>query len=445
MGQERDTRMVYIKDLLFVALYQWRNILLVSLVFAVVLAGVAGAMEWKSFSAAQGKTIDQATLDAYAEEKEILQNNVSYIQDTVDNQKAYLEESVLMDLDPYNVYKALVVFSVETDYQIQPEMTYQNPDNILTILNSYGVFLTSNQVIDSIAEEMGMKSKYVDEIVTVTNGGTGLRNLIISVTHSNAEDAAKITDLMVSFIDDAAKSISQTVGDHRIEMISCNVCEQIDLSVETARNNAIIRLNTLTQNLTDAQNALDALTLPETEAKFSAIKVIIFAVAGIVLGAMLVIGVACLKHIAGGKVYSVRTLKNRFDIKVLCCVPSSKKRTPMDCWLRKLENRSMDKEQFVLAAATIKNYCQNAQNLMIVADEEMPIQPLLDALKNCGTEISACGSLLHSVKALEALPKADAILMVAQCDKTRYDYMEHELGLIADQGKQLLGCVLIDG
>lgn len=77
MGQERDTRMVYIKDLLFVALYQWRKILLVSLVFAVVLAGVAGAMEWKSFSAAQGKTIDQATLDAYAEEKEILQNNVS--------------------------------------------------------------------------------------------------------------------------------------------------------------------------------------------------------------------------------------------------------------------------------------------------------------------------------------------------------------------------------
>ena len=59
--------------------------------------------------------------------------------------------------------------------------------------------------------------------------------------------------------------------------------------------------------------------------------------------------------------------------------------------------------------------------------------------------ITAAGSLLESPEALKALAECEAVVLVARCGSTRYNDILQQAEKIEDHGKQLIGCVLMDG
>ena len=173
---------------------------------------------------------------------------------------------------------------------------------------------------------------------------------------------------------------------------------------------------------------------------------IIFAVLGAIAGAAVVVGIAWVRHLAGSKVYSARTFKNRTELTVFTCIPSDKKRRGIDRFLRRKEGRQLEKAQASIAAATVSTYCGNNNRLMLAGNcDTQAWTSLVKELETAGLQVYCAGSLLENAEAIRQLPNYENILLVEQCDVSSYTNITKTICVTRELGRQLIGCVLIDG
>lgn len=105
MEKERNDQVIFVKDLLFAALYQWRWIIAAALVFAIILGGAVGFSQFKNASNTASAEAVQAAMDSYENEKLLLEKKVEDAQKMVESQEEYNLESAVMALDPYGPYQ----------------------------------------------------------------------------------------------------------------------------------------------------------------------------------------------------------------------------------------------------------------------------------------------------------------------------------------------------
>lgn len=446
MEHEKNEQVIFIKDLLFAALYQWRRILIVAVIFALVIGGLVGVSQWRSATTSPSEDVIQEEMAKYETQKLLLEKAVTDAEKLVESQEQYSTNSVVMSLDPYNIYKATIELTVQTDYQILPEMSYQNPDYTAAYLHAYAVYLGSDQVVQAAAQAVETENKYLRELITITDGGSTTKSLSISIIYPTAEGAQTLRDTFLSYLDQAKKHISETIGEHKINVISSSVDQFIDLTITEKQIAAQDRLEVLRLNLKDAQQQLNTLQTPAFGTSASIRKAVIFAILGGILGAGLIACAAWFTHIAGGKVYSARTLVNKTGIKVLGCVPARDCKNPVDRWLKKLEGRCLSADQLSVTAAAVRNYCKDAKSLLIVGDSDPADQELIaKALQESGIQVRIGGSLLRNAPAHEALWECDAVVLAEKCGTSRYNNVLQTMACICDQDKPLIGCILLEG
>lgn len=431
MEKNKNEQVIFVKDLVFSAFYKWRWIVAMALVFALVLGGIAGIIQWKNTSNATSENAEASNAET---KKQQLDKAVEDAQMMVASQEEYNLNSIIMNLNPYSVYKATLQLTVLTNDDIMHEAA----DTTSAVLQAYSAHLNSDKVIDTLAQQMKMESKYLAELITTANSGSTTKSLTVNVVYPDKAGAEAILNGLKAELEKAAVEITEKMGEHSYSYAT-SVDERVDLTIIDKQNEAIKRQDTLLAALATAQQQRDALDgFP--------LSVVLFAVLGAFLGAALVAGYACFKHIISNKVYSARVLRNRTGLRVLDCVPANGKKNAIDQWLRKLEGRSLDENCLNVAAANVRNYCLNANNVLITGDcSQADMAPVADALKNLGVNVAVGGSLLRDPSALEKLPSCDCVLLIEKCGCSEYANILLSAERIADQNKPLLGCVLIEG
>lgn len=440
---ETDDRVIYIKDLFFVVLYQWRKILIVAIALAVLLGAVFGLRAYQPSAEITEDPDAPTVLENYEEEKQKLDLQLNSITSQIENQKEYIEISPIMDLDPYNIHRATVNYTVFTDYQIMPDMVYQNIDTTATILNAYSNIPYNLDVLDAMSEKIDVPSKYVSELITVQNGGVATHTISFNIVY---HDEAVLQELMAILVDQlslAQVQIQKDIGNHSLQMVNSVVRTHIDHHYEQIQSDAIARLTRLEEQQLALTQQLDDLTIPTTATRHVVKEAAVGVILGGLLGAFAVAAIACIKHIAGRKIYSARTLKNRTGIKILGCTPSAAKRNRFDKWLRKLEGRCCDYENVASLAAILRNYSAEAKTVLVSGSWDAS-SSLSDAVKNTETQFNFYDTLSGNVEALNSLRQSDCVLLVLQCNKSNYSQLFQEIQMINDQSR-LLGCILIDG
>lgn len=445
MEQEKDLQVIFIKDLLFAALYQWRRILVFGCIFALLLGAVAFALQLKnSAPAVSGDGANASAGESSA--ATMLQQKIQQMEQTISDQRNYMTESVLMTLDPYCVYKATSDILVETDYQILPGMEYQNPDKIQVILRAYYNHLNSDEVIQTISQVTGVKTKYLTELIYITLGDATTRSLGITVSYGDPEGAKQILDILIQATQDFKTQIEPSVGDHSINILPGNISERVDLTISDKQLAAIVRLNNLNVELANLQAQASALpAIMDVSGGISLKALILPCILGAFLGFVMVVFFIWVGHIGGTRVYSARTLKNRTGIRVLACIPNPGKRNLfIDRWLKKLEGRCLHKNQAALAAAAISN-CAAGSKVLVAKSEGYTDLTLEKALEQAGVSFQLCGNLTQDADAIKALPNCDAVVLLEACHASYNADVEQSMELIADLKKPLLGCVLMNG
>lgn len=441
MENTRNDQVIFVKDLLFAALYKWRWIIAMAIAFALVLGGIVGASQWKATSNVASEEVIQEAMADYENELQLLQKAEDDAQKLVDSQEEYNLNSAMMSLDPYSVYNVTIELTVLTESQIQSEAE----NNTGAILHAYASYLNSNKVIDALAEALQIQSKYLSELIVMDNGGSETKCLSITVSYPDKEGAETILDQLSSEVENANTFVTQKLGAHNYSY-TASVDERIDLTVIAKQEEAAKRLETLRTALTTAQQQRQALQMPSFGVSASVKKVVIFAVLGAFFGAAMVVGCAWVGHIVNNNVYSARVLKNKTGLRILGCVPANGKKNPIDAWLRKLEGRSLGEHQLPVVVATVKNYCAEAKNVLILGDcAQADMEPVADALAQENINVMMGGNLLRDPAAPEKLPECDCVLLVEKCGSSSYANILLTAERIADQNKILLGCVLVEG
>lgn len=448
MHKKLEEQVIYPKDLLFAALYRWKAAVVLGLVFALLLGGLQLSKALNTGGedpAAQAAY--EAALEDYEMSRSVLEGYEGKYQEEISKHTQYMLDSVLLSLNPYGHYRGVLQLYVSTDYQIQPDKTYQTPDKTSPLLAGYQTVLRGDSTVAALAETAGLQWRLLDELYSVDfDREVGV--LTVRIRHS---DEAMLERLLTQALEIAQQQqplLAEAIGGHTLSV----VYQDVELVVDTGVVNAIAdnrsHLEYLNGELEKVQTQLDELEPPAQPqtAAFSPKKAVIFGILGFVAGFAVVAVCAWFVHMESDKVYSARLLQIRTGIKVLGTLHVTKV-DPVSGAIRKWEGRDTadPNRKAALLACDLRNRFPEGKLLLAGSGSGEDRIVLLDALRAAGMDVVDAGSIIKDAPAVEALQKADGVLLAEKCGQATCTDVFNQMQSVADYNKTLIGCIVLDG
>ncbi len=446
MQTSHDEQVIYLKDLLFSALYRWKKILLFGIVLALLLGGLKGISAYRAIKSQSGAPIPQVSVSP---EQTVLEKKLETLHASYDTLTKFQQESVLMQINPYGFYKAALSIYVAPEVPAAQDADHQDLSPTGAILNSYVSMLTDEAVLQDFSDALDVKAENLSELIT-TSADPKIGVLNVFVPYTTQEGAQAILDVLLKQLDVAQAEVTNAICKHKMSIYHQSVKFTSDSLLAETQAAKIQRIIDLHTSIADTKAELDAVTSnpPDVISASSLVRsAVIYSIVGLILGVFVMVACIWVSHICSSKVYSARTLTNRTQIKVLGGINVLPKMGAFMRKLRLLDNRSVVKAdvQAQLIAANVRNLCADAQHLLVTGTADCAV--LSEALQQAipGVQISLCGSLLSDVAAVDALSDCDCVLLVEECEVSRYGDIQQMVSMIVDNNKTLLGCVLLNG
>ena len=460
-----------LKDLMFAILRRWRTVLSVAVVLAVLLGGLKGfkALQTAKDTKVQQERMEdyQRELDSYTTAKESGEREIENINDDIQAQQTYMDESVLMNMSPYDVCEATADLFIKTDYQIMPGMVYQNADYTDSILQAYQSALTSAALQENVAKTASLEPQYLKELVSVSRGSvadgnatnstgyTRFTNLLtITVRYSDKEKAQEILNNILDNVTAMQEQIAGTIGPHSVSIVNQTVGSTVDVDLAKQQKAARDQITDLQKSLSDKEAALKE--LKEPQAPSLGMRAVIktgvkYAILGGILGVFAVAFCISALFVMSDKVYAAKDIRRRYGLDLLgTVVVDGKKNGGIDAWLARLEGRKVcaDSEQNgALLAANMQNYAGDRKKLLVTGlVEESQLKQVVEMVQKQlkGYELAIGANMLECAETLKKLPECEGVVLVEQSGVSGYSEMTQEIEKIKSMDKAIVGCVVFE-
>lgn len=474
----QDEEEIDLVALMVTLLHKLKPILLTAVVCAVLFGGVAGVRAAKggSTSAEKQKAYEQA-LDEYEQKKaDYAFEQKQYEQSTANNQQMqkraqetleqaqdYAENSLLGQLNAYNVWTAQADVYVDA----------ADASRTAALLTAYSNQLTSGDALEQAAEAVNLQARYLTGAIAAEPQVSGTETVAYSgvlTLRAYAADqvrAQAMLDAMLGQLNCLHDSISAAVGSHDVRVISTGISQGVSMELRAAQqeNNAdiqelqsqLVELQSAQQTLDDNWNSAKSDWKNTSEPALgggAASSVAKYLLIGFLLGGVLACGVVVVKFLLDGMVYSTSELNHSTGLPVLGALASdrTKKAGKLDAKLYQMEGRpdgSADAEMLCLMAQTIRSRAPEAKNILVTgdlpADQLEALAAALQATEPLrGQSVTAAESILKAAATVPHVVAADAIVLAADCTVTRTDAVREQNEKIVRLGKQILGCIVYE-
>lgn len=279
MSMERSSE-IRIKDLVTHFGCRWKSILVVTVFCAMVLGGWQFISVKKVHDAGE-QTKEEARyadeLAAYRMNLENAEKDVDSNISTVESRRAYREQSLLMNLDPENVWVA------EQKYLLSDAEV-----SAADILTAYTGAMTTDHKETAILEAFGTANAgYARELVSII-ADSSENSFTVTVWAADKEKAEKGLAYVSGKIREAEK-IAQSVGKHTLQTLNQGVYQSIFPDLITRQNalgeQIIEDENTLTRGRRILNNVKESEPFKPDD------PVVRWAVTGAVLGLVAMLGI----------------------------------------------------------------------------------------------------------------------------------------------------------
>ena len=474
----QDEEEIDLVALMVTLLHKLKPILLTAVVCAVLFGGVAGVRAAKggSTSAEKQKAYEQA-LDEYEQKKaDYAFEQKQYEQSTANNQQMqkqaqetleqaqdYADNSLLGQLNAYNVWTAQADVYVDA----------ADASRTAALLTAYSNQLTSGDALEQAAEAVNLQARYLTGAIAAEPQVSGTETVAYSgvlTLRAYAADqvrAQAMLDAMLGQLNRLHDSISAAVGSHDVRVISTGISQGVSMELRAAQqeNNAdiqelqsqLVELQSAQQTLDDNWNSTKSEWKNISEPALgggAASSVAKYLLIGFLLGGILACGVVVVKFLLDGMVYSASELNRSTGLPVLGALASdrTKKAGKLDAKLYQMEGRpngSADAEMLCLMAETIRSRAPEAKNILVTgdlpADQLEALAAALQATEPLrGQSVTAAESILKAAATVPHVVAADAIVLAADCTVTRTDAVREQNEKIVRLGKQILGCIVYE-
>lgn len=222
---------------------QWKIILVFALVCGLIIGG------YKTYDDAKNANVEMTITEEEKENVQIAQN----IDAQIRVQKNYKEESLLMNVDPYNIEVTYVTYAVELE-----ESAAENVIELYTSYIRYGNFY--DDLIEAM--QIGISREYLAEIVNITEDTRGNSYVFtIEVIHT---DKVSVDDLKQN-IDNALEVYEQELNRN---LLAHSLIKLEDVEREYVDYQLWSQQNSLKNSITSLENQLNNLQNNFTEAQW---------------------------------------------------------------------------------------------------------------------------------------------------------------------------------
>ncbi len=453
------------KELLFRILFSWRIIIITSLVLAILLGGYRYKSLHSLYNSAALKTQEESynkALATYETNKNSILSEINNLQNSINQQKDYNENSLLMQIDPMNKQVYCLNYYIDTNYKINPELSYQNVDKADSIISAYFNYSSNGDLNNYVVENLSsdIKPKYLQEILMVTPD-YDRHMLSIQVTHKDERISKEIIILVKEYFEKAYDRINELIGKHELKIFDEAMISDIDFVLkETQRVN--LQLVTDYENrVIERNNALNILVQPtmSTTSKSVIIKSAIkYAFLGIAIGIILISFILLFSYLLSDKMFNATEIRKRYNLRILGTIKKVEKRLFgfVDQWLSYFEGsntfKTNEDEELKYISANIKSIVKvedkQTYNIMLTGTTKFEkieeiCKKLNKTLNNNSINLVCGANICYNAETIEQICECNAVVIIEEIKKSTYNNISNELTNIKDLGKNIIGIVLI--
>ncbi|MBR3225733.1 MAG: hypothetical protein IKF78_10495 [Atopobiaceae bacterium] len=264
-----------LKELMWDLLGQWKAILIVALLAAIIVPGakyLKDTLDYKKALKQAEQTAAQASVSADEQIEGVLsslsqedRDAVSYLlqqQAHVKSLSTYLNESIWLNANPYDQRYMLLQYYVKADGDV----------NMQPLASAYAEYLKRSSVLTKLSQSISPDAKleYIGELIkavlptTFDGDSTGLTlNVVVVLTEDANADA--VAQTIEASINEAHAELQNSVGGHTIQHITSQESRRFD-------NEAVDRKSTLTTSLNSMQTSIKTATTSLTSEQKAAME-----------------------------------------------------------------------------------------------------------------------------------------------------------------------------
>lgn len=252
---------ISLKDIFAIIIKRGKLLICLAVIFALLL-GIYGALRGQTTSTEESALAYQEQLDSYKQTKEQLEEELEDAQLLYDRTKLYIENSPVMQLDPYNLYKSSSVFLITVTEDNDSKASTGTMEDLAYIAsliqNCYQLYWDTSNL--SVALDVDMENQYLQEIVQLESPDSGA--LILTVYGSSQDAVAALADKAGAFLLSMQETVLAKTYRHELSEFN-QIVEHTTYSL-FATHKKEINKQLLEQKaaVKDLEKQLDALVAP---------------------------------------------------------------------------------------------------------------------------------------------------------------------------------------
>lgn len=463
-----NEREIDIKDIFWEIAYAWRFILVVVIIM-VILCGTYGF--WKVTRQKQLQNTEESVsienIKAALTEEELDEiEQLFYYDALLEKQETYYENSVLMNLDPYEKQIVALEYCIDTRYEINWEDSIQ-PDIMPKLISAYREYFDQAAYIEEVNSQLSqpMETKYLSELVVFDADDSGVFTLLI--TGIDAEQANEIADAVEEAVESCKTRQEELIGTHELVALERNeecivddelLKKQMEYlqSIDTIKKNRL----TLFSDLSPQQTSVYSGTVADMDNALvdGTVSIKSYLLLGIMLGILIsCLWISC-NFIYGRFLHSVKEIQELYAVRCLGSIGYERKQKKLlpfvdrwfDIW-RKNHNFSIE-EQVEQCKVRVKMLCkQEAVDKLVVITslslhekERASLFELLNQLEDSGVSSRLYENVLENMESIEKISDMDHVLILEQIGNTQYKTLEEEIAVCMYYNIHLLGVLMIE-
>ncbi len=431
-------------------LFKWRSLIIGASIGGCLLGAFMLVRNYRSMTdaseIASRREEHEVALEEYEISKEQLEAHISNLQSELELQQYIEDHNILLRIDPYNVYTESATYYVDTGYEVQPELSYQNPDRTSAVTNSYRTVLQRidlNEVLGTfLGEEVMTGNPVRGNSFTIANIWTESSNgaLYITINGENRESVDAVMDAVEKAIAEASIEYQSVYGEHTITRFESSQYQRIDLDLAAMQTSFTDNLEKIRQSLLDSVKELSELKAPaleESGLRALAKKTIKYGLVGCVAGILVVMVWVVLRFATQDQLWNLREVRRRCGVRVLGTYPGKTRsiRTKLERQVAKKVGVTTWTEPKT-ASAYLKEriHMEIRENAIVLSGSEgmETLNELCTSLKEMDPDVSytVVGNLNTSDQAVSTISKAKAVILVERWRNTSLRTLQEELEMV---------------
>jgi len=455
-------------DMLLVVCQRWRALLICLVIGAIVLGAYGWWKSPESIYSEQGivnmsqiTSEQQATIEEYAG---IIVKNT----DDITIQKEYIDNSLLMKIDPYNVNYCCLCFLIGGNSDID-----SLESNVFIVQQCISIII-SNQFINSMNDELSGsedRSGFLDysELISINTDEQDKGILKINIIASEKEQADIIATYLKEKMSDISQYSSELVGETNYTTISFDVLDHQSAAktriinaqneIETLKKkitkpNEVLYLNQLIDKYSGIDEAQSQEEIQITR-RIDAKSVLI----GAVLGLLFAIICIMLKYVFSNTIKTTQDFEKCFEVNMMGRFEGNtrfnkKRHSGLDKWIKGIRNKKKNRvsENKMIDVITTKIQVESEKNdlhsLCLLVDDNVtsamePIESIINKLQN-KISIKVVNNILSSPEKIEEFSKFEGAILVEQIDQSQYYDIKSYCNMCDSFNVKIIGGILFE-